>query len=77
MWQGRAQGLQQQLDQAMQDKEHLQQDVAAAQAAVSNQQQSIRCICLALGVVITLCNHHLDFLSSAKPIHTISQSCMI
>lgn len=42
MWQGRAQGLQQQLDQAMQDKLQLQQDMATAEAVVGDQQHRIR-----------------------------------
>ena len=66
MWQGRAQGLQQQLDQAMQDKQKLQQDMAAAQAAVSDQQQSIGCVCFAVGIVVTVCNQHPGFLNFAK-----------
>lgn len=48
MWQGRAQGLQQQLDQAMQGQQQLQQGLAAAEASVSDHQHSSRCACLGL-----------------------------
>lgn len=50
MWQGRAQGLQQQLDQAVQEKQQLQLSMGAAQAAVSEKQQSVRWVWLALSL---------------------------
>ena len=48
MWQGRAEGLQQQLDQAMQEQQQLQQGMAAAEASFSDYQYSSRCACLDL-----------------------------
>ena len=60
MWQGRAQGLQQQLDQAVQDKQQLQLSMGAAQAAVNKKQQSVRWVWLAVGIVC--CHRNPDFL---------------
>ena len=48
MWQGRAQGLQQQLDQAMQEQLRLRRGMAAVEAAVGDRQHQIRCTSLAL-----------------------------
>lgn len=42
MWQGRAQGLQQQLDQAVQDKLHLQHDMATVEAVAGDRQHRVR-----------------------------------
>lgn len=43
MWQGRAQGLQWQLDQAMQEQLQLQQGMARREAVVGEGQHTIRC----------------------------------
>ena len=83
MWQGRAQGLQQQLDQAMQGQQQLQQGMAAAEASLSDHQHTSRCASLGLITfvlttlafllfcdrfgIITLCANHAILLKSENP----------
>ena len=67
MWQGRAQGLQQQLDQAMQDKQQLQQNIATLETAVGDRWDSVRCICYGL---LSFYARHNIFLNLLGSTHT-------